>query len=40
NRDWKVRVSHIFKEGNQVVDLIAHLGHNLPLGNHLNCLLS
>ncbi|CAN1815564.1 Putative ribonuclease H protein At1g65750 [Linum perenne] len=37
SRDWEVRISHVFREANQVADLFAHLGHTLPLGTHLNC---
>ncbi|CAN1189825.1 hypothetical protein LINPERPRIM_LOCUS24714 [Linum perenne] len=37
NRDWEIRVSHLFREANRVADLLAHLGHCHPLGTHLNC---
>ncbi|CAN1293214.1 hypothetical protein LINPERPRIM_LOCUS21940, partial [Linum perenne] len=40
SRSWDVRISHIFREGNRPADLLAHLGHNLPLGTHLNCRFS
>ncbi|CAN1763098.1 hypothetical protein LINPERHAP1_LOCUS8681 [Linum perenne] len=40
NRDWEIRISHVFREANRVADLLAHLRHNLPLGTHLNCPIS
>ncbi|CAN0841575.1 hypothetical protein LINGRAHAP2_LOCUS3346 [Linum grandiflorum] len=30
NRDWVVHVTHIYREGNRVADLLAHFGHSLP----------
>ncbi|CAN1175165.1 hypothetical protein LINPERPRIM_LOCUS30676 [Linum perenne] len=38
NRKWETTVSHIFKEGNKIVDLLAHHGHSIELGTHFNCL--
>ncbi|CAN1152294.1 hypothetical protein LINPERPRIM_LOCUS28848 [Linum perenne] len=38
NRNWKTTVSHIYKEDNRVVDLLAHHGHALELGFHFNWL--
>ncbi|CAN1165927.1 Putative ribonuclease H protein At1g65750 [Linum perenne] len=40
NRDWEVCISHVFREANRVADLLAHLGHDLPFGSHLNCPIS
>ncbi|CAN1182657.1 hypothetical protein LINPERPRIM_LOCUS20639 [Linum perenne] len=40
NKDWEIRIYHVFREANQVTDLLAHLGHILPLGTHLNCTIS
>ncbi|CAN1732114.1 Putative ribonuclease H protein At1g65750, partial [Linum perenne] len=32
NREWEVVVTHIFREGNRVADLLAHQGHSLAFG--------
>ncbi|CAN1816508.1 Putative ribonuclease H protein At1g65750 [Linum perenne] len=40
SRDWEVHISHVFREANRVADLLAHLGHRLPLDTHLNCPVS
>ncbi|CAN1160216.1 hypothetical protein LINPERHAP2_LOCUS23178 [Linum perenne] len=37
SRDWEVTISHIFREGNRVADLLAHHGHTLDFGFHVNC---
>ncbi|CAN1195843.1 Putative ribonuclease H protein At1g65750 [Linum perenne] len=34
NREWEVVVTHIFREGNRVADLLAHQGHSLAFGCH------
>ncbi|CAN0841340.1 hypothetical protein LINGRAHAP2_LOCUS3234 [Linum grandiflorum] len=34
DRDWLIKVEHIYSEGNRVADYLATLGHNLPLGVH------
>ncbi|CAN1126873.1 Putative ribonuclease H protein At1g65750 [Linum perenne] len=36
--NWETSISHIFREGNKVADQLAHHGHSLDLGVHLNCL--
>ncbi|CAN1148558.1 hypothetical protein LINPERHAP1_LOCUS21674, partial [Linum perenne] len=38
-RDWEVRISHVFREGNPVADLLAHFRHGLPLDINPNCFL-
>ncbi|CAN1827955.1 hypothetical protein LINPERHAP1_LOCUS32084 [Linum perenne] len=37
SRDWEVTISHIFREGNRVVDLLAHRGHTLDFDFYVNC---
>ncbi|CAN1827700.1 hypothetical protein LINPERHAP1_LOCUS32014 [Linum perenne] len=37
SRNWEVTISHIFCEGNRVVDLLAHHRHTLDFGFHVNC---
>ncbi|CAN1830427.1 hypothetical protein LINPERHAP1_LOCUS32848 [Linum perenne] len=37
SRNWEVTISHIFREGNRVADLLAHHGHTLEFGFHVNC---
>ncbi|CAN1186812.1 hypothetical protein LINPERPRIM_LOCUS11053, partial [Linum perenne] len=37
-RNWDVTISHIFREGNRVADLLAHHGHTLDFGLHVNCI--
>ncbi|CAN0906062.1 Putative ribonuclease H protein At1g65750 [Linum grandiflorum] len=32
DRDWDVRITHTFREGNRVADALAHYGHSLPFG--------
>ncbi|CAN0928259.1 hypothetical protein LINGRAHAP2_LOCUS36371 [Linum grandiflorum] len=34
NRDWLIKVEHIYREDNRAADYLAALGHNLPLGVH------
>ncbi|CAN0825572.1 Putative ribonuclease H protein At1g65750 [Linum grandiflorum] len=34
NHDWTVKVTHTYREGNRVADLLDHRGHNLPFGTH------
>ncbi|CAN1122765.1 Putative ribonuclease H protein At1g65750 [Linum perenne] len=36
-RNWETSVSHIFREGNVVADLLAHHGHSLDFGIHTDC---
>ncbi|CAN1154382.1 hypothetical protein LINPERHAP2_LOCUS19983 [Linum perenne] len=31
SRNWEVTISHTFREGNRVADLLAHHGHTLDL---------
>ncbi|CAN1761121.1 hypothetical protein LINPERHAP1_LOCUS7791 [Linum perenne] len=35
NGDWEVKLQHIYREGNKVVDFLAGLGHRLAFGSHL-----
>ncbi|CAN1133664.1 Putative ribonuclease H protein At1g65750, partial [Linum perenne] len=35
-RNWDVTISHIFREGNRVADLLAHHGHTLDFGFHID----
>ncbi|CAN1274248.1 Putative ribonuclease H protein At1g65750 [Linum perenne] len=37
SRNWEVTISHTFREGNRVVDLLAHHGHSLNFGFHVDC---
>ncbi|CAN1834531.1 hypothetical protein LINPERHAP1_LOCUS34113 [Linum perenne] len=37
-RNWDVFVSHIFRECNKVADLLAHHGHSLGFGIHVNSI--
>ncbi|CAN1155704.1 hypothetical protein LINPERHAP2_LOCUS20557, partial [Linum perenne] len=39
-RDWTVKVTHIYRERTRVADLLAHLGHDLSLGSHFNFVCS
>ncbi|CAN0908809.1 Putative ribonuclease H protein At1g65750, partial [Linum grandiflorum] len=34
DRDWLIKVEHIYREGNRSADYLAVLGHSLPLGVH------
>ncbi|CAN1176552.1 hypothetical protein LINPERHAP2_LOCUS32596 [Linum perenne] len=34
DRDEMVKVEHIYREGNQLVDFLVCLGHNLSIGVH------
>ncbi|CAN1152491.1 Putative ribonuclease H protein At1g65750, partial [Linum perenne] len=36
-RNWEVTISHIFREGNRVADLLAHHGHSLDFDIHFDC---
>ncbi|CAN1177294.1 hypothetical protein LINPERHAP2_LOCUS33018 [Linum perenne] len=36
-RDWGVAIAHTFREGNKVAGLLAHHGHSLDFGFHINC---
>ncbi|CAN1253617.1 hypothetical protein LINPERPRIM_LOCUS8360 [Linum perenne] len=38
SRNWEVTISHIFREGNRVVDLLVHHRHTLDFGFHVNCI--
>ncbi|CAN1310200.1 hypothetical protein LINPERPRIM_LOCUS27984, partial [Linum perenne] len=38
HRNWETSVSHIFREGNIVADLLAHHGHSLNFGIHAVCI--
>ncbi|CAN0880337.1 Putative ribonuclease H protein At1g65750, partial [Linum grandiflorum] len=33
-RQWVVRIKHIYREGNHVADTLANIGHELALGTH------
>ncbi|CAN1777979.1 hypothetical protein LINPERHAP1_LOCUS14251, partial [Linum perenne] len=37
-RNWEVTISYIFREGNRAADLLAHHGHTLDFGFHVNCI--
>ncbi|CAI0443566.1 unnamed protein product [Linum tenue] len=32
--NWEIRISHIFREGNKVVDFLANKGHAARIGFH------
>ncbi|CAI0475113.1 unnamed protein product [Linum tenue] len=34
-RDWQVRIEHVFREGNAVADFLASTGHSIPPGVHI-----
>ncbi|CAN1248314.1 Putative ribonuclease H protein At1g65750 [Linum perenne] len=34
NRDWELRLKHIYREANQAADYLANFGHSLPRGCH------
>ncbi|CAN0887963.1 Putative ribonuclease H protein At1g65750 [Linum grandiflorum] len=34
NRNWIVKVEHLYEEGNRVADYLAGHGHSLPYGVH------
>ncbi|CAN0855308.1 Putative ribonuclease H protein At1g65750, partial [Linum grandiflorum] len=34
-RNWEVSASHIYREGNNVADLLAHHGHSMGFGFHI-----
>ncbi|CAN1186749.1 Putative ribonuclease H protein At1g65750, partial [Linum perenne] len=38
SRDWDVTISHTFREGNTVADLLAHHGHTLGFGLFIDCM--
>ncbi|CAN1149368.1 hypothetical protein LINPERHAP2_LOCUS16983 [Linum perenne] len=33
NREWRVRVTHIYREGNFLTDYLANNGHEATLGS-------
>ncbi|CAN1144455.1 Putative ribonuclease H protein At1g65750 [Linum perenne] len=33
-KDWEIKLKHVYREGNQVADFLARLGHKLPRGCH------
>ncbi|CAI0468084.1 unnamed protein product [Linum tenue] len=35
HRNWEVRISHIYREGNKVVDFLANKGHSVSIGYHV-----
>ncbi|CAN1183539.1 Putative ribonuclease H protein At1g65750, partial [Linum perenne] len=35
NRQWTVNLTHTYREGNRVADLLAHWGHSLAFRIHL-----
>ncbi|CAN1818919.1 Putative ribonuclease H protein At1g65750, partial [Linum perenne] len=35
DKDWELRLKHVYREGNQAADFPANLGHSLPRGYHL-----
>ncbi|CAN1162876.1 Putative ribonuclease H protein At1g65750 [Linum perenne] len=37
SRDWEVSISHTFREGNKVADMLAHHGHTFDFGFHVDC---
>ncbi|CAN1179556.1 hypothetical protein LINPERPRIM_LOCUS36606 [Linum perenne] len=37
-RNWEVTISHIFREGNRVANMLAHHDHTLDFGFHVNCI--
>ncbi|CAN1173743.1 Putative ribonuclease H protein At1g65750 [Linum perenne] len=37
-RAWDVTISHTFREGNTVANLLAHHGHSLDFGLHIDCM--
>ncbi|CAN1310897.1 Putative ribonuclease H protein At1g65750, partial [Linum perenne] len=37
SRNWEVTISHTFREGNRVADLLTHHGHALDFSFHVNC---
>ncbi|CAI0444865.1 unnamed protein product [Linum tenue] len=34
-RNWEVRISHIYREGNKVADFLANKGHSVSIGYHV-----
>ncbi|CAN1798129.1 Putative ribonuclease H protein At1g65750 [Linum perenne] len=38
SRNWNVTISHTYREGNTVADLLAHHGHTLDFGLHIDCM--
>ncbi|CAN1832478.1 hypothetical protein LINPERHAP1_LOCUS33489 [Linum perenne] len=38
SRNWEVTISHIFREGNNVVDLLAHHGHSTLDFGDVDCI--
>ncbi|CAL1356332.1 unnamed protein product [Linum trigynum] len=36
-RDWEIRITHIYREANFLADSLAHRGHILPIGSHVIC---
>ena len=35
HRDWQLMISHVFKEGNHIIDFLACFAHSLSLGLHV-----
>ncbi|CAN1766596.1 Putative ribonuclease H protein At1g65750 [Linum perenne] len=33
-RDWTIRLTHIYREGNHLADYLANKGHSLAYGTH------
>ncbi|CAN1254855.1 hypothetical protein LINPERPRIM_LOCUS8790 [Linum perenne] len=38
SKNWEVTISHTFREGNIVADLLAHHGHTLDFGLYIDCM--
>ncbi|CAN1269113.1 Putative ribonuclease H protein At1g65750, partial [Linum perenne] len=37
SREWDVTISHTFREGNRVADLLAHHSHTFDFGFYIDC---
>ncbi|CAN1156400.1 Putative ribonuclease H protein At1g65750 [Linum perenne] len=33
-RDWRLRIEHTYREGNQAADFLASIGYGYPVGSH------